>query len=125
MNEKEIEKLVEELVDLERKKKEVAARIKEIKGEIIDFTNTETINDKTWMTDNAYVEVTTVTKYKLADVPADFKISSDIAAIDVAEKAFKPKVQLSKEGKKMFKQQHPTIVKLMIPSIKKQLKVVV
>ena len=78
-----------------------------------------------WSADGGFVEVKTETKYKLADIPADIKVSSDVAAIDVAAKAFESKVILSKEGKRMFRDQYPAIVKLMIPTIKKTIKVTV
>lgn len=125
MNEQEAENLAIELVNLYKQANELKNKIKEIKGQLIEFTDLENLNDKTWITDNAYVEVSTQTKYKLAEVPAEIKISSDVAAVDIAEKAFKSKVSLTKEGKKLFNEQHPDIVKLMIPSIKKNIRIVV
>lgn len=125
MDAQEAEKLAEELVQLSIEQKEISSRIRQIKAELKDYADLENMNEHTWSNDNGYVEVITKTKYKLTDVPADFTIPSDVAAIDVAQKAFKSKVELSKEGKKMFKEQYPPIVRLMIPSIKKELRVVI
>ena len=90
-----------------------------------EYTDLENISDTGWGVDNGFVEVVTETKYKLVDIPADFQVPSDIAAIDTAQKAFKAKIVLSKEGKKMFKQQYPSITNLMVPSIKKSIKVMI
>ena len=125
MNAEEAEKLAEDLVRLSIEQKQIAARIRSIKGALLEYTDIENLLDKVWMADNGHVEINTITKYKLAEVPAEVTVSPQIAAIDVAEKAFKSKVVLSKEGKKMFKEQHPSIMKLMIPNEKKEIKVVI
>lgn len=125
MNKQEAEEKAKELVDLTNTYKEIQARIKQIKSELIEFVELENRNDYNWMMDNACVEVITVTTYKLADIPADVKVSPEVAANDIADRAFESKIVLSKEGKRMFKDQQPSIVALMIPKIKKQLKVLV
>lgn len=125
MDAKEAELKAHELVDLTIKHKELTNKIKTLKAEIKEYTEIENISDTSWGTDNGFVEVVSQTKYKLADIPAEFKVPSDVAAIDTAQKAFKAKIVLSKEGKKMFKQQYPAITNLMIPSIKKTVKVVI
>lgn len=125
MNKQEAEEKAKELVDLTNKYKEIQARIKQIKSELIEFVELENRNDYNWMMDNACVEVITVTTYELADIPADVKVSPEVVANDIADRAFESKIVLSKEGKRMFKDQQPSIVALMIPKIKKQLKVLV
>lgn len=123
VNKKEAEQKASELVNLTRQQNELKAQIKQIKGELLEFVELENLNDYNWMMDNACVEVTTVTTYKLADIPADVKVSPEVAANDIADRAFESKIVLSKEGKKMFKDQQPSIVALMIPKVKKKLKV--
>jgi hypothetical protein len=125
MDKNEADLKAEELIKLSIQHKELAERIKLLKQELKDYTDCENINEMNWSADGGFVEVKTETKYKLADIPADIKVSSDVAAIDVAAKAFEPKVVLSKEGKRMFRDQYPAIVKLMIPTIKKTIKVTV
>ena len=120
----EIEKKVEELVKLSLEAKEIRGKIADLKAEIMEYCEQENLNDKSWATDNGYVELKTETKYKLADIPTDFKIDSQLnIATDISEKAFKVKVALTKEGKKLFLEKHPSIVNLMIPSIKRSIKV--
>lgn len=125
MNAQEAEAKAQELVELAIQHKELANKIKTLKAELKEYTEIEKINDTVWTADNGYVEVVSQTRYKLVDIPADFTVPSEIAAIDTAQKAFKAKIVLSKEGKKMFKEQYPTITNLMIPSIKKSIKVMV
>ena len=125
MDSKEVELKAHELVELTIKHKELSDKIKLLKAEIKEYTDIENISETSWGTDNGFVEVVSTTKYKLVDIPADFTVPSDIAAIDTAQKAFNAKIVLSKEGKKMFKQNYPAITNLMVPSIKKQVKVVV
>lgn len=124
MNKEEAELKATELVALSLQAKEIKEKIDLLKAELLEFTEIENISDTVWQADNGYVEVVTETKYKLTEIPSDFKISTDIVAIDVAEKAFENKIILSKEGKQLFKEKYPSIVKLMIPTIKKKLKVV-
>jgi hypothetical protein len=125
MDSKEVELKAHELVDLTIKYKEISDKIKLLKAEIKEYTEIENISETSWGTDNGFVEVVSNTKYKLVDIPAEFEVPSDIAAIDTAQKAFNAKIVLSKEGKKMFKQNYPAITKLMVPTIKKEVKVVV
>lgn len=122
MNKEEAENKATELIQLAIQEKELKSKIKTLKADLLDYLALENKNEHIWNADNGYVELVTETKYKLADVPADIKVSPDVAAIDVAEKAFKSKVVLSKEGKRMFRDQYPAIVALMIPKIKKRLK---
>lgn len=122
MNKEEAENKATELIQLAIQEKELKSKIKILKADLLDYLDLENKNEYIWNADNGYVELVTETKYKLADVPADIKVSPDVAAIDVAEKAFKSKVVLSKEGKRMFRDQYPAIVALMIPKIKKRLK---
>ena len=122
MNKEEAENKATELIQLAIQEKELKSKIKTLKADLLDYLDLENKNEYIWNADNGYVELVTETKYKLADVPADIKVSPDVAAIDVAEKAFKSKVVLSKEGKRMFRDQYPAIVALMIPKIKKKLK---
>ena len=124
MNKEEAELKATELVALSLQIKEIKDKIDLLKAELLEFTEIENISDTVWQADNGYVEVVTETKYKLTEIPSDFKISTDIVAIDVAEKAFENKIVLSKEGKQLFKEKYPSIVKLMIPTIKKKIKVV-
>lgn len=122
MNKEEAENKATELIQLAIEEKQLKAKIKTLKADLLDYLELEKKNEHIWNADNGYVELVTETKYKLADVPADIKVSPDVAAIDVAEKAFKSKVVLTKEGKRMFRDQYPAIVALMIPKIKKRLK---
>lgn len=122
MNKEEAENKATELIQLAIQEKELKSKIKTLKADLLDYLDLENKNEHIWNADNGYVELVTETKYKLADVPADIKVSPDVAAIDVAEKAFKSKIVLSKEGKRMFRDQYPAIVALMIPKIKKRLK---
>lgn len=125
MNKEEAELKATELVALSLQAKEIKEKIDLLKAELLEFTEIENISDTVWSADNGYVEVKTETKYKLADIPSDFKVSTDIVAIDVAEKAFENKIVLSKEGKQLFKEKYPSIVKLMIPTIKKNIKIII
>ena len=125
ISKEEAEKYAEELVKLTLQQKETSEKIKKLKGELLEYTNLSNIADLTWMVDNGYVEVSTKTQTKLADVPAELKVPSDVAAIDIAEKAFKAKISLTKEGKRMLQEQHPSIVKLVIKTLKKKIHVVV
>ena len=125
IDKEQAEKYAEELVNLTLQQKEITEKIKKLKGELLEFTDVQNIADFTWMVDNGYVEICTNTISKLTDVPAELKVPIDIAAIDVAEKAFKAKISLTKEGKRMLKEEHPSIVKLVIKTLKKNIKVVI
>lgn len=121
----EAEKLAAELVELTISQKEVVQKIKDIKAQLLEYTEIEDINDTSWSADGGYVEVTTKTKYDLVDIPADVQVDPNVCAIDLAEKAFTSKIVLSKEGKQMLKEEYPSIMNLVIPKFKKQIKVVV
>lgn len=120
----EAEKYAAELVRLSIDMKQTKDRIKSIKDALMEFVDVENLNEKVWMCDNGYVDFHIETKYKLTEVPADFKIDSSVnVPMDTAEKAFKAKVTLSKEGKKLFEEGLESIRKLMIPTDKKVLKI--
>ena len=121
----EAEKLASELVELTISQKEVVQKIKDIKAQLLEYTEIEDINDTSWAADGGYVEVTTKTKYDLVDIPADVQVDPNVCAIDLAEKAFTSKIVLSKEGKQMLKEEYPSIMNLVVPKFKKQIKVVV
>lgn len=123
--EQEMNALAAKLVDATNDLNKLKEEIKGYKGELMEFIKSESINDKTWLFDNAMVELRTNTRYKLAEIPSEFKVPSEIAAIDTAQKIFKNKIQLSKEGQKKFKQQDPDVMKLMIPELKQSLKVII
>lgn len=123
--EQEMNALAAKLVDATNDLNKLKEEIKGYKDELMEFIKSENINDKTWLFDNAMVELRTNTRYKLAEIPSEFKVPSEIAAIDTAQKIFKNKIQLSKEGQKKFKQQDPDIMKLMIPELKQSLKVII
>lgn len=123
--EQEMNALAAKLVDATNDLNKLKEEIKGYKDELMEFIKSESINDKTWLFDNAMVELRTNTRYKLAEIPSEFKVPSEIAAIDTAQKIFKNKIQLSKEGQKKFKQQDPDIMKLMIPELKQSLKVII
>lgn len=123
INSEQAETYAQELVRLSVEEKQIKERIRSIKEELLEFTDVEGLDSKCWQCDNGYVTVQFEVKYKLADVPAEIQIDPKIVAIDTAEKAFKSKVTLSKEGKQMFEEGDQTIRKLMIPNEKKRLKV--
>ena len=123
--EHEIQATAARLVDATNDLKKLQEEIKSYKDQIMEYVELENINDKTWVFDNAMVELRTETVYKLDEIPSEFKVPSDIAAIDTAQKVFTNKISLSKEGKKRLKQQDPSIMKLMVKSLKKKLKVTI
>ena len=121
----EAEKLASELVELTISQKEVVQKIKDIKAQLLEYAGVEDINDTSGSADGGDVEVTTKTKYDLVDIPADVQVDPNVCAIDLAEKAFTSKIVLSKEGKQMLKEEYPSIMNLVVPKFKKQIKVVV
>lgn len=124
INEKEAEVKAIELIKLSIEAKQLSEKIKDIKAELKDFCQTSNINEKVWMADNGFVEYKTETKYKLADIPADVKIDSDLnIPNDTADAAFKFKASLTKKGKELFRENYQSIVCLMIPNIKSTLKI--
>jgi hypothetical protein len=122
----EAEKYAQELVNLSVELEQIKERIKGIKGGLLEWSDIEGLSNHVWQVDNGYVQIETNTKYKLVDVPATVEIDSAAnVPVDVAEKAFKSKVTLTKEGKKMFEEGYESIRKLMVPNDKKEIKVVV
>lgn len=116
------QELVRLFVDLEQTKE----RIKSIKGALLEYSDIEGLDNFAWNCDNGIVSIETNTKYKLAEVPATFEIDPAVnVPVDTAEKAFKSKVTLTKEGKKLFEEGLESIRKLMIPHDKKELKVLI
>ncbi len=121
----EVEETVKEIIALSLQMKEYGDRIKLLKAEVKEYTEIEDICNHVWQVDDGYLEVKTEIKYKLAEIPADVTIDNNACPIDLAEKAFSSKIILSKEGKQMLKEEYPSIMKLMIPTEKKTLTVVV
>lgn len=119
----EAENAAKELIKLSLETKELNERIKTLKTELKEYIEVEDIKNHIWQEDNGYVEAKTEIKYKLADIPCDSKVDATVCPIDVAEKAFATKVYLTKEGKQMLREEYPTIMKLMIPTEKRILKV--
>ena len=123
ISKEEAEKYAAELVRLSIDVKQTKDRIKSIKDALLEFVDVERLDSKVWQCDNGYVDYHIETKYKLADVPATIEVDSEIVPEDTAEKAFKSKVTLTKEGKQMFEEGEQSIVRLMLPNDKKVLKV--
>jgi len=113
-----------ELVELTYKAKEMNSRIKDLKAGLKEYAEVEGISDTSWHAQNGYVEITTVTKYKLEDIPVEGQVPESVVPEEVAVKAFEYKAKLSKEGKKMFKEEYPSITAVMIPEIKTKLDVI-
>lgn len=121
----EAEKYAQELVRCTIDLNQTKERVKSLKDALLEFVEVEGLTDKIWSCDNGYVEFKFVTKYKLADIPANTEIDPQVVAIDTAKKAFKTKVTLSKEGKKMLNEGDLDIMKLMISEDKPKLEAVV
>lgn len=121
----EAEEAAKKLVDLTMKQNELSEQIKDIKAQLIEFTEVENMSDWSCAVDNGYVEIKTEVKYKLSEIPFETKVDSDACPTDVAEQAFTTRLVLTKEGKQMLKEQYPTLMELMIPTNKKSLKVLV
>ena len=113
-----------ELVELTYKTKEMNSKIKDLKAGLKEFAEVEGLNDTSWHAQNGYVEITTVTKYKLEDIPVEGQVPESVVPEEVAVKAFEYKAKLSKEGKKMFKEEYPSITAVMIPETKTKLDVI-
>lgn len=113
-----------ELVELTYKAKEMNSKIKDLKAGLKEYAEVEGISDTSWHAQNGYVEITTVTKYKLEDIPVEGQVPESVVPEEVAVKAFEYKAKLSKEGKKMFKEEYPSITAVMIPETKTKLDVV-
>lgn len=113
-----------ELVELTYKAKEMNSKIKDLKAGLKEYAEVEGISDTSWHAQNGYVEISTVTKYKLEDIPVEGQVPESVVPEEVAVKAFEYKAKLSKEGKKMFKEEYPSITAVMIPETKTKLDVV-
>lgn len=113
-----------ELVELTYKSKEMNSKIKDLKAGLKEYAEVEGISDTSWHAQNGYVEYSTVTKYKLEDIPVEGQVPESVVPEEVAVKAFEYKAKLSKEGKKMFKEEYPSITAVMVPEIKTKLEVI-
>ena len=113
-----------ELVELTYKAKEMNSKIKDLKAGLKEYAEVEGISDTSWHAQNGYVEISTVTKYKLEDIPVEGQVPESVVPEEVAVKAFEYKAKLSKEGKKMFKEEYPSITAVMIPETKTKLDVI-
>ena len=120
----EAQEAASKLVELTIKTKEMNAEIKDIKAGLKEFADVEGISDTSWHAQNGYVEISTVTKYKLEDIPVEGTVPESVVPEEVAVKAFEYKAKLTKEGKKMFREEYPSITAVMIPEIKTKLDVI-
>ena len=105
----EAQEAATKLVELTIKTKEMNAEIKDLKAGLKEFAEVEQLMDTSWHAQNGYVEISTVTKYKLEDIPVEGQVPESVVPEEVAVKAFEYKAKLSKEGKKMFKENFVSI----------------
>ena len=75
----EAQEAASKLVELTIKTKEMNAEIKDLKAGLKEYAEIEGLLDTSWHAQNGYVEISTVTKYKLEDIPSD--IPSDIVLL--------------------------------------------
>ena len=120
----EAQEAATKLVELTIKTKEMNAEIKDLKAGLKEFAEVEQLMDTSWHAQNGYVEISTVTKYKLEDIPVEGQVPESVVPEEVAVKAFEYKAKLSKEGKKMFKEEYPSITAVMRPETKTKLDVI-
>lgn len=120
----EAQEAASKLVELTIKTKEMNSEIKDIKAGLKEFAEVEGLLDTSWHAQNGYVEISTVTKYKLEDIPVEGTIPESIVPEEVAVKAFEYKAKLTKEGKKMFREEYPSITAVMVPDTKTKLDVI-
>ena len=120
----EAQEAAAKLVELTIKTKEMNAEIKDLKAGLKEFAEVEGLSDTSWHAQNGYVEITTVTKYTLQDIPVEGQVPESVVPEEVAVKAFEYKAKLTKEGKKMFREEYPSITAVMTPNIKTKLDVI-
>lgn len=120
----EAQKAADRLVELTIQTKEMNAEIKDLKAGLKEYADVEGLCDTSWHAQNGYVEYSTITKYKLEDIPVEGQVPESVVPEEVAVKAFEYKAKLTKEGKKMFREEYPSITAVMIPEIKTKLNVV-
>lgn len=120
----EVQKYVQELIEQTRIYKEAKNKIKELKDNILQYTDDFDINDTSWNWYGNYVEVELKTTYNLTDIPVDAKVDDTILSEQKAEICLQPQMKLTKEGKKLFRLGDLDISKLMVPTQKKKIKVV-
>ena len=94
----EAQEAASKLVELTIKTKEMNAEIKDLKAGLKEYAEIEGLLDTSWHAQNGYVEISTVTKYKLEDIPVEGQVPESVVPEEVAVKAFEYKAKLSKEG---------------------------
>lgn len=119
----EAEKYAQELVMETIQHQQQAEKIKSLKAALLEYADIMNINDHIWPCDNGYVELLTEVKYKLVDIPNETKVDPNVCAIDLAEKAFKAKIVLTKEGRELVKEEYEPLTCLMDAQEKRQIKV--
>lgn len=125
LSREEAQEVATELVQLSLDIKEKQQKIKDLKAQLLEYVDLENIDDTSWSADGGYVEISSKVTYDLVELEADVNINPAVCATDLAEKAFTTKVVLSKEGRRMLKDQYPSLMSLVIPKSKKFLKVII
>lgn len=120
----EAQAAADRLVELTYKTKEMNSEIRDLKAGLKEYAEVEGLCDTSWHAQNGYVEYSTVTKYKLDEIPVEGQVPESVVPEEVAVKAFEYKAKLTKEGKKMFKEEYPSITAVMIPVQKTKLDVI-
>jgi hypothetical protein len=105
--EKEIKKVVHELVQLTIDQRAINSRIKDLKARILEYTDINNLSDTSWGASglngagSGCVEVYTDYKYSVNhDVPVEIKIAEDICSPDVAQECLKAKLIFTRVGKR-------------------------
>ena len=125
MNKQEAQEAAKQLIELTKQKKQLDTQVRKLRQQLIDFTDEENLLSTSWQHEGSFVEVDTQTKYKLVDLPAKIQVPQDVMDEHTFDVAIKPSFRLSKLGNKMFKQGDEELKKLMIPSQKKAIKVII
>ena len=120
----EAQKVANDLVEATIKLKELQSAIKDYKAGLLEFAEVENINDTSWAAQNGYVELTTVTKRELMDIPAEPQVSPSVMDPDMVKELFDVNLKLNKQGRKLLKNQDPDLMALMISSLKPNIKVI-